>query len=447
MLGIRPLVRMAVPGLCGAKGRIFQQACSGRRASTWLQDVAEASDRSGKLPLSGRIHILGIGNVGTFIGHSLASRPSPPPVTLMLHYDQMYLSWLHNKERLIVDNDALNDAKTGFDVEVRDAGDWRSVPSWDNEEEKLNVHERMARFPDNPLETGIIECLIISVKAPITVAALKSVCHRLTPNSTILFLQNGMGVIDEINRDIFPDPTQRPHYMLGISSHALAQLGSRYFQVRQSGMGTLILGSLLPQAPETRPSNDQDLDWAPSTKYLLRTLTLTPPLAAVAETPSSIMLYQLEKLAMNCVINPLTALMGCLNGNLLNNSSTTRLIRLLLLEVSSVICSLPELQGIPGIESRFSPERLHWMVTQLAQTTAKNRSSMFHDVRHGRTTEIEYLNGYIARRGEELGIKCVVNYTIQHLVIAKQLNFKLGESAAIPFDLGEEVEDKTHQKY
>jgi 2-dehydropantoate 2-reductase len=151
-------------------------------------------------------------------------------------------------------------------------------------------------------------------------------------------------------------------------------------------------------------------------------------------------MHQLEKLAMNSIINPLTVLMDCHNGELLYNFSVTRLMRLLLFEISGVICSLPELQGIPGIESRFSPERLRGMATQLLQKTAKNTSSMLQDVRGRRSTEIEYLNGYIVRRGEELGIKCVVNYTIKHLVLAKQLDLRQRESHAIPVDVTKDLD-------
>jgi 2-dehydropantoate 2-reductase len=243
-----------------------------------------------------------------------------------------------------------------------------------------------------------------------------------------------MGVIDVVNKKVFPEPTLRPHYMLGIVSHGLAQRQDR-FHVTHTGVGTTILGPVPSQNSGTLTSTDKEPDWAPSTKYLLRTLTLTPSLVAVAETPSSIMLYQLEKLAMNSIINPLTALMNCRNGEILYNYSFTRVMRLLLFEVSSVICSLPELQGIPGVEGRFSPERLRGMVTQLANKTAKNHSSMLQDVRSNKTTEVEFLNGYIIRRGEELGIKCVANYMIKHLVLAKQRESRQKDLSAIPIDI------------
>ncbi|PWY79437.1 2-dehydropantoate 2-reductase [Aspergillus sclerotioniger CBS 115572] len=405
--------------------------------ATWMQNAEEASEDSGKR-LSGRIHILGLGNVGTFVAHSLMSRPSPPPVTLLLHNPDLYSSWLAKKRCLALNSNGLDDIKTGFDVNVLSGKSWHSFPYWDQNGEDAqpiaetegDVEEFLAESAEDDER---IECLVVAVKAPVTAMALESVSHRLTPDSTVLLLQNGMGVIDELNEKVFPDPQNRPNYMHGIVSHGLARR-KEPFQVAHTGIGTTILGPAL-SANSTSVISEKEEDWAPSTKYLTRTLTLTPPLVAVAETPSSLMLYQLEKLAMNAVINPLTAAMNCENGELLYNYSFTRVMRLLLLEISSVICALPEVQGIPGIESRFSPERLRWMVTQLASRTAKNYSSMLQDVRAGKTTEIEYLNGYIVRRGEELGVKCVVNYMMKHLILAKQHTSKQRESSAIPIDI------------
>ncbi|KAL2866033.1 ketopantoate reductase family protein [Aspergillus lucknowensis] len=398
--------------------------------------------------LSRRIHILGIGNVGTFVAHSLKSQPSPPPITLMLHNPLRYSSWLAGKECLAINTNGLDDIKSGFDVNVFYNENWRSIPI-SHAEDRSSVdspsttrstaeteHQPNPELLGAPEDNGEIECLILTVKAPVTVAALQQVRHRLTPNSTVLFLQNGMGTIDEVNEKVFPNRHRRPHYAVGIFSHGLRRLQGP-FRISHNGVGTTILGPILPQISRSRASDgggDKEPDWPLSTKYLLRTLTLTPPLVAVAEPPSSVLMHQLEKLAMNSIINPLTALLDCRNGELLHNMSATRLMRLLLFEISSVICSLPELQSIPGIESRFAPERLLGMATQLADKTARNLSSMLQDVRSHQTTEIEYLNGYIVRRGEDLGIKCVVNYTIKHLVLAKQLALRQRDSRAIPID-------------
>ncbi|KAL4799390.1 ketopantoate reductase PanE/ApbA C terminal-domain-containing protein [Aspergillus venezuelensis] len=449
MLGARPLLRAATSKSWGVGARNPQRISPSRLVSLWMQDVDEARHGTEGRRLSGRIHILGLGNVGTFVAHSIASRPSRPPITLLLQSPPVYDVFVERKHALSVNSIGLDDNKTGFDVDVLSDGAWHSIPHRSNQggapQDGQHVPDGMAEsqvpLASTPVDDEPIECLIVSVKAPVTVTALESVRHRLTPNSTVLFLQNGMGIIDAVNEKVFPDPQQRPHYMLGIISHGLAQRSGR-FHVTHTGMGTTILGPVPPQNSGLRSSTDKEPDWAPSTKYLLRTMTLTPPLVAVAEPPSSVTMHQLEKLAMNCVINPLTAIMDCRNGELLYNYSFTRIMRLLLFEISSVICNLPELQGIPGIESRFSPERLRWMVTQLAQKTAQNTSSMLQDVRANRTTEIEFLNGYIVRRGEELGIKCVVNYMIKHLILAKQKESRQRESSAIPIDLiGEDPKD------
>jgi len=406
---------------------------------TW-QDMGEISPKTAKGRLSGRIHILGLGNVGTFVAHSLASRKSPVPVTLLLHHTELYRDWLAVKSCVSINSNGLDDIKTGFDVNVLEGRTWYSLPHGGHgvlDSNTLCNHNATTEKDSSALSSQDdenIDCLIVTVKAPQTVRALKSVCHRLTPESTVLLLQNGIGTIDELNSEVFPDPCQRPNYMSGIISHGL--LRKEPFRVSHTGIGTTML-SPLPSTMPPKSAEGKDGDWAPSTKYLLRTLTLTPQLVAVAETPTALLQHQLEKLAMNCVINPLTVLLDCENGELLSKYNVARAMRLLLLEISTVICSLPELQGVPGVNVRFAPERLRYMAIQLANKTAKNTSSMLQDVRNSKKTEIEYLNGYIIRRGEELGIKCVLNYLVKQLVISKSHVLRWRARSAIPLDLSD----------
>jgi 2-dehydropantoate 2-reductase len=333
----------------------------------------------------------------------------------------------------------LDDIKTGFHVNLLDDGTWESMPHGkDGEDIAYSDHDERLRSGDLPEDLArskqddeTIECLIVTVKAQQTVAALKSVRHRLTPESTVLLLQNGMGTVEEITEKVFPDPQQRPQYMMGIISHGL--LRNESFHVSHTGIGTTILSPVSPRG--SLGLNEKEADWAPSTKYLLRTLTLTPSLVAVAETPTNLLQYQLEKLAMNCVINSFTVLLDCQNGELLYNYTLSRAMRLLLIEISTVICSLPELQGVPGIKSRFAPERLRKMAVNLANRTAKNTSSMLQDVQRGQKTEIEYINGYIVRRGDELGVRCALNYLLMQLIHGKTDILSRRAASAIPMDL------------
>ena len=85
------------------------------------------------------------------------------------------------------------------------------------------------------------------------------------------------------------------------------------------------------------------------------------------------------------------------------------------------------------MKQRFSPERLESVIVGVAARTAENVSSMLMDVRRGMVTEIEYINGYIVKKGDELGIKCFMNHMIMHLVMAKRLMANQEKELQVPF--------------
>ncbi|KAL8811724.1 MAG: hypothetical protein Q9223_007470 [Gallowayella weberi] len=312
------------------------------------------------------------------------------------------------------------DTKFGFDVEQLSfpveapSLDVDDIPPSTSRPEAASMYDIPHSRPEvsRAPEEEVIHNLIVSVKAFNTVGALMQIAHRLRPKSTVLFLQNGMGIIEEVNDKVFPDRAQRPQYMLGVISHGVDPRGP--FSLVHSGAGTVALAIIPRDIEEVKPS------FVPSALYLLRTFTRSPVLAAVGFAPTDLLQLQIEKLAVNAIINPLTALMDCLNGDLLHQHSMSRVMRLLLAEISLVIKSLPELQGVPNVKMRFDITRLEGQVIGIAAKTAANRSSMLQDIRRGKKTEIEYITGYLVRRGEQVGIQCVMNFMIKHMVKTKE---------------------------
>lgn len=406
--------------------------------------------------LTRRVHLLGTGSIGTLVAHSLMVLPNPPPVTLLLHRPELYEDFKAGDRtvRLVNKNTDINDEQRGYDVDVieRDAEriTWQHVPHLLSPSEgggrknRLNEAEKM--------ESGevFIYTLIVTVKGPATVAALRSVQHRVDQRTTILLMQNGMGQIDALNRLVFTDPNTRPTYMLGVISHGCYMQGP--FAIVHAGFGTVALGiyrdtdkyPLPPKGNDINTSTlsetdrkamfptDKDLYSNLSSRYLLRTLTRSPVLACAAYPYLDLFQLQLEKLVSNCVLNPLTALLDVQNGAMLNNPHLTRVQRLLIAEISLVIRGLPELEGIPNARMRFSPARLETLFQGIANKTAKNSSSMREDVRKLVRTEVDYINGYIVNRGEEQGIKCVLNYMIMELVKARSFHDRESSSASLP---------------
>lgn len=359
-----------------------------------MKQQREASHTATGTPLpghgnSGRIHILGIGNIGKLFAHAMAIKSMPPPITLLFHRSDLLSAWEEAGRSIEIVTNGVGAGGGSFDVEIIQA----------------TAHEG-----DGP--QGSIENLIVTTKAASTAAAIDAVKHRLTPSSAILFTQNGMGTVEEVSSIVFPDPALRPRYLACVTSHGIFSQGP--FSAVHAGHGTVAIGSVICQQSHQRESlSHRDANNPP---YLVREMVGAPLLAAREVSPVELNRLQLEKLVVNAMINPLTVIFNRRNGELFTNPDIVRIMRLLLAEASQIICSLPELQGDPTTPDSFSVERLEGIIHDVAHKTAKNISSMLQDVRAGRQTEIDYINGYLVRRGQEVGVGCRNNEKLVQLV-------------------------------
>ena len=107
------------------------------------------------------------------------------------------------------------------------------------------------------------------------------------------------------------------------------------------------------------------------------------------------------KATINAAINPLTALTGRPNGELLDDDGLRRTLMLVAEEAAAVAraCGATVPDGIVSV------------VEGVCRQTAGNRSSMLQDLSAPRLTEIDFINGEIARRGVEVGVPtplCIV---------------------------------------
>ncbi|OAL05634.1 hypothetical protein IQ06DRAFT_265864 [Phaeosphaeriaceae sp. SRC1lsM3a] len=427
--------------------------------------------------LDRRIHVMGVGNVGIFIAHALRGIPNPPPVTLLFSRWDKMTEWNESPQRLTVVTEGDAEIRDGYDAEI-------AIPRirYHGKEVGLNASSAVpveedvgSRGPPQEALAGEstepIRSLIICSKASFVLQGISSVKHRLNKDSVILFLQNGLGIAEEVSKEIFPDPETRPHYMIGINSHGLNNATGGDFTTTHAGFGTISLG-ILPHEqdrdpnspyeedvrftatkdsgpvqrtpptdelnPEYPPPSSAKFHWTTYERHLLRTILRAPVLGATSYSPPDLLQLQLEKLAVNCIVNPLTVLLDARNGSLLYNYALTRTMRLLLSEISLVIRSLPELQYIPNVQSRFDPGRLETVVVGVANRTKDNISSMLADARAGRQTEIDYINGWIVQRGEELGIRCLMNYMVMQMVKGKSVMISREVGDGVPL-----VEDRT----
>ncbi len=121
------------------------------------------------------------------------------------------------------------------------------------------------------------------------------------------------------------------------------------------------------------------------------------------------------KVAYNCALNPLSALLDAPYGRLLETEDSQALM-------ASVIHELYAVGGAMGValEPATPGEYLERLFHELIPPTAAHYASMREDFRQRRRTEIGALNGAIARYGAEHGTPCPVNDTLTRIVRARE---------------------------
>ncbi|KAA6416375.1 MAG: 2-dehydropantoate 2-reductase [Lasallia pustulata] len=318
----------------------------------------------------------------------------PPPITLLLHRANLIQDWSEAGRTIEIITAGVSSKGGVFDIEAVHA-----------QPEDLSATKR--RGPRD-----IIHNVIVATKATSTVAAISAIKDRLTHESTILFAQNGMGTAEDVSKIVFPDVATRPRYLACVTSHGVYSQGP--FRSVHAGFGSVAIGNVIQ---DQQSNEDEDsLHKTGNSAYLVKEIVRAPILAAREVSSVVLTQLQLEKLVVNAMLNPLTAIFNLRNGELFTHSKIMRLMRLLLTEASKVIRSLPELQDDPATQKRFSATKLNAVVLDVAEKTAQNTSSMLQDVRAGRQTEIEYINGYIVRRGVQIGVDCSNNYKLVQFI-------------------------------
>ena len=115
------------------------------------------------------------------------------------------------------------------------------------------------------------------------------------------------------------------------------------------------------------------------------------------------------KLVINAAINPLTALLGIPNGELLERPSAREVMSALAREVADVAAAehirLPFSDPVKAAED-------------VAHKTAANHSSMLQDIQRGAPTEIDAICGAVVRAGKKHNLPTPANWACWHLVKA-----------------------------
>jgi 2-dehydropantoate 2-reductase len=128
------------------------------------------------------------------------------------------------------------------------------------------------------------------------------------------------------------------------------------------------------------------------------------------------------KVFYNAALNPLGALLGVPYGYLPDDADARVLMDHVIDEAFAVATA-------SGVRLRWPDAEAYRRVFygELVPPTAAHRSSMLQDLERGRPTEIDAINGWIARHGDALGRPAPVNATLTHMIRARVRRARLGE--------------------
>ena len=123
------------------------------------------------------------------------------------------------------------------------------------------------------------------------------------------------------------------------------------------------------------------------------------------------------KLLRNCALNAISALGHARYGEIAQNADAKQLMQNVIDELLAVARAARVV--MPGVHD---PESGMAAAMEIATQMADALSSTAQDLNRGRPTEIDSLNGYIARLGAKLGIPTPVNHALFTLVkLAEQV--------------------------
>ncbi len=212
------------------------------------------------------------------------------------------------------------------------------------------------------------DIIVVAVKQ----YALHSILPALetcTKKQTILFLQNGMAHLELLGK------INNSSILLGVVEHGVKKNSD--YSINWTGKGRTKIAGYHP--PLDKNIIDFITNWE---KFIGDGFPL--------EVCPDYQPMMTEKLLVNAVINPLTAIYHVKNGALLTNPYYKNTMKILYEEISFLI----EQEKRSGMWEH---------ICTICETTANNWSSMERDITEGRQTEIEAILGYIRKMANQKG--------------------------------------------
>ncbi|MGC4107294.1 MAG: 2-dehydropantoate 2-reductase [Thermomicrobiales bacterium] len=243
----------------------------------------------------------------------------------------------------------------------------------------------------NPADVKGSDVVIVLVKAWATAEIGETLRPYLARESVVLTLQNGLGNAGALRTSML-EKGVRPHVWLGVTTQAAIRPEPGV--LIHTGTGITAIGRRTTMNDRVRA---------------LASLLDVPNWRTVAV--EDIHRWVWRKLAVNCAINPLTALSGLPNASIASDPGLRDAANRLAAEVVAVANAQRISLDLGDVTSA---------IEDVAAATGANHSSMLVDLESGQRTEIDAINGAVVSEGQRLGVPTPANDLMVALIRARE---------------------------
>lgn len=221
------------------------------------------------------------------------------------------------------------------------------------------------------------ELVLFCVKSSDTEATGRLLEPHVAPNALLLTLQNGVDNADRLR-------AVQPHAVAAAVVYVATEMAGPG-HVRHNGRGELVI----------EPSH--------SSKAVARMLIAA---GVPTEVSDNVRGALWAKLILNCAYNALSAITQLPYGRIVGSIGVTDVLRDVVAECSAIARA-------DGVQL---PGDIDAAVRRIGDSMPLQYSSTAQDLARGKPSEIDYLNGFVVRRGEALGIATPANRVLHTLV-------------------------------
>ncbi|KAI0401546.1 hypothetical protein F4802DRAFT_579548 [Xylaria palmicola] len=355
-------------------------------------DTGGFPDIESDVSLSNRVHVVGFNVHARFVAHTVGSIPGAS-LGVFAHHRIVRTRWGEEHRRLDL-----------YD----DRGVYASSTPVPCPEPILTQNPY-----DGPSDAYFLDNVIIDTTTAAVIPSLEALSARIDSRTTVCLLHPGLGLLERIYEHIYQDPEQRPNFVLGHSTHKIGRVSDMMYSVQQKKPGTLYLFGL-PKVDEpsviyenpgpTLDKSSSAYQGMQQTQHLIRLLSSAEYLNVVPLPWVRFLSWKLPWIIFTSLADTISVILGCKYNQIRHNAHARAMWDSLLEETLAIVAQLPELQKTPHRIDYFTRPSFRRKLQLYLIAQKHNTSPWIQQVWMGAEPPVDYSNGYIIHRAQELGL-------------------------------------------